>query len=112
VDDSGEIQIPSVVSDGNADAHLRRLRHHRLRKEHVRAVDRRKNFELGETTGFLYFVGLLSVALAASGELNFGDPGIIGRVIIGGLAIIALGAKAHIKRRFWKETLDAERKEQ
>lgn len=103
---------PVVVTDSNQDMHLRRLERGRLRKERLRAADRRKNFELGETTGFLYFVGMLSIAITSSGQLELGDLGIAERLIIGLLGALALGGKTYIKRRFWKKTLDADWKEE
>jgi len=79
-----------------------------MHKSFLKAKDRRHNFEKGEFAGFLYCLGLGAVALAASGNLNGYPLEWWQRLLVALLGLICLGGKTYTKRRFWKQTEDAE----
>jgi hypothetical protein len=79
-----------------------------MKKAFLKAKDRRRNFERGEFAGFLYCMGLGAVAIAASGMLNHYPLSWWQRILMAVLGLICLGGKTYTKRRFWKQTEDAE----
>jgi hypothetical protein len=103
------------VTEDNELEHTERLRRRRLKKAFLKAKDRRKNFENGEFAGFLYCLGLLGIMVAASGQGLVGAQALLEtwhRIILAFLGVFALLGKTYIKRRFWKQTEDAEYKEE
>lgn len=97
------------VTEENTDIHVARLRQHKLHKAFLKAKDRRINFQDGEVAGFLYAMGLVLVAVGAGSRIYEGTW-MRAALVVGGLS--ALVAKTYMKRRFWKETEDAEYKEE
>lgn len=107
--DSGPLIAP--VTEENSHIHVERHRRHKKRNARRKAVDRRKSFECGELSGFLYCIGLFSIAVAASGQpVDYPLPVWI-REVIACIGVCALVGKSYAKRRFWKYTEDAEHKE-
>ena len=100
------------VTEENTDAHVQRLRRHKLRKAFLKAKDRRKNFERGEFAGFLYCTGLGCLVLASTNQLNNYPFAWWQRSLLALGGVIALLGKTYIKRRFWSETEDAEYREE
>jgi len=96
------------VTDDNIEDHTTRWHKHRLRKSFLKAKDRRKNFEQGEIAGFLYCLGLLAIIIAASERFNDYELQWWLRCLSAIAGASALVGKTYIKRRFWKQTEDAE----
>lgn len=107
-------ETPKIVpvTDQNRGAHLAKWQRHRMEKAFLKARDRRKNFERGELAGFVYCMALASIVVAASGRLNHIELEIWPRVGMGAIGVLALAAKTIIKRRFWRQTEDAEYKDE
>lgn len=101
-----------TVNDENQDHHLQRLRRHKRHKAWQKAKDRRKNFEAGELAGFFYWTGLTTIILAASGEVANYELAWWERMLVALVGAIALLGKTYTKRRFWKQTEDAEYQEE
>jgi hypothetical protein len=101
-----------TVTAANQEELQQRRRQRYLKKAFLKARDRRKNFEKGELAGFVYCMALASIVVAASGQLNHIELEIWPRVGMGAIGVLALAAKTTIKRRFWKQTEDAEYKDE
>jgi len=99
------------VNDKNMEIHTEKWTRMRMKKAFLKARDRRKNFERGELAGFVYCVALASIVVAASGQLNHVELNTWQRIAIGAIGIAALATKTIIKRRFWRQTEDAEYKD-
>ena len=102
----------AVVKEENHGEHVERWQRHRLRKAFLKAKDRRKNFEKGEFAGFCYWMGLSLIVVAASGEAMNQELVLWQQLLIGLGGGLGLATKTYIKRRFWKETEDAEYKDE
>lgn len=100
------------LTEDNTREHERRWRRHLLHKSFLKARDRRKNFERGEFAGFLYCMGLGCLVLASTNQLNNYPFSWWQRTLLATMGIIALAGKTYTKRRFWKETEDAEYREE
>lgn len=100
------------VTEENEEHHVERIRRRKLRKAFRKAKDRRRNFERGEFAGFLYCMGLGAVVVAASGQLNHYPLAWWQRLLLALLGLIALTGKTYTKRRFWRDTEDAEYKDE
>lgn len=101
-----------TVNKNNEYHHVLKWRRRRLRKSVSKAIDRRKNFEQGELSGFLYWIGLFSIAVAASGYCFSVTLTGWQRILIAVFGVVSLIGKTYIKRRFWRETEDAVYKEE
>lgn len=109
--DSNRMRIPEVVTEQNELKHVERLRRRQKRHESLKARDRRQNFQLGELAGGLYFLGLLAICVAASGQMNHYPLNWWERLLVALVGAAALIGKTYTKRRFWQQTEDAEYKE-
>lgn len=104
-------KIVTVTAENQEELQNRRRKRY-LRKAFLKARDRRKNFECGELAGFVYCAALASIVVAASGQLNHIELDIWQRIGMGTIGALALAAKTIIKRRFWRQTEDAEYKDE
>jgi len=109
--DSGPKIVTAVTAENQEELQQRRRRRY-LHKAFLKARDRRKNFERGELAGFVYCMALAAIVVAASGQLNHIELEIWPRVGMGAIGVLALAAKTTIKRRFWRQTEDAEYKDE
>jgi hypothetical protein len=100
------------VTEENQGGLVQRHRRRKMHKAFLKAKDRRKNFERGELAGFLYCIGLCAVVVAASGQLNHYPLDWWQRILMALLGVVALTGKTYTKRRFWKQTEDAEYQEE
>jgi hypothetical protein len=100
------------VTEENQERHEQRWARRTMHKAFVKAKDRRKNFERGEFAGFLYCLGLVSIVLASTNQLNDYPFAWWQRLLLGIMGAICLSGKTYIKRRFWKQTEDAEYQEE
>jgi hypothetical protein len=110
-DSDPKMRIASV-NEHNQEHLVRLKRRHLLNKAFLKAKDRRKNFERGEFAGFLYAMGLGALVLASTGQLNNHPFAWWQRVLLVLLGLICLVGKTYTKRRFWKQTEDAEYQEE
>jgi hypothetical protein len=97
-----------TVNKENERKHRKRWNERHAHKAWQKAKDRRKNFEKGEFAGFLYCMGLMSLVLASTDQLNNYPLALWQRLLIALLGAICLTGKTYTKRRFWKQTEDAE----
>jgi len=97
-----------TVNEQNELKHRLRWSEHQAYKAWQKAKDRRKNFERGEFAGFFYCMGLMALVLASINQLNNYPFALWQRLLIALLGAICLTGKTYTKRRFWKQTEDAE----
>lgn len=97
-----------TVNEENRGRHQERWERRRAHKAWQKAKDRRKNFERGEFAGFLYCLGLVGLVLASTNQLNNYPLAWWQRSLFALLGFIGLAGKTYTKRRFWKQTEDAE----